>query len=266
MRRCGRVRRSLLVVTVLLAIPACGNSKGPQDGGPSADGGSRDGGASDGGLSVGQCVVNGGGDACTVCVCQSCLSQVTACGNDPGCNSIRMCAAVKGCAGAACYQPQTCRAAIDAAGGPLGASAALAQSLGSCVQTNGCACGAADAGTSDDGCAMDGGCAAGSCLDVSGTYASCTACPGETLGPFLLSISQCGPSCQWTCVTAGDGGGGQCGWGCASTGGAVTATFLVRGTPYPCNGQYVDGGADFAGCPFAGCTTTWRPAGGSTCP
>ncbi|HWB81299.1 MAG TPA: hypothetical protein VG755_40330 [Nannocystaceae bacterium] len=68
--------------------------------------------------------------SCEECACNSCLPQLMACQEDPGCVAIRMCAQESGCTGIECLGP--CGEVIDANGGPFGPSAGLASMVSSC--------------------------------------------------------------------------------------------------------------------------------------
>jgi hypothetical protein len=88
-----------------------------------------------------QCLMEAMGAACSVCACNSCLTELTACQMDPGCVAIRECAQLNGCTGAGCLGP--CMAEINMYPGSVGA----ASTLSTCVEA-GCAmeCAPADAG------------------------------------------------------------------------------------------------------------------------
>ncbi len=73
---------------------------------------------------------------CEVCACNNCLDELTACGADPGCVEIRVCAQQTGCTGLDCLND--CGDVIDGAGGPLGASAGLALMVSDCYEALGC--------------------------------------------------------------------------------------------------------------------------------
>jgi hypothetical protein len=119
---------------------ATGGSGGSKD--AAVDGDTGDGGA------LALCKAQSGGTACDYCACDHCLQEAMDCRADIGCVAIRACAQATHCVGLACYQAGTCRAVIDANGGPVGPSAALAQPLGTCAEAAQCPCSASasDAG------------------------------------------------------------------------------------------------------------------------
>jgi hypothetical protein len=80
--------------------------------------------------------------ACVECACTSCLDEIMACDTTAGCPEIRGCGERTGCTGANCYMDTTCRGIIDANGGPFGAGASAALTVGQCANGAGCPCGA----------------------------------------------------------------------------------------------------------------------------
>ncbi len=78
------------------------------------------------------------GDACGECACNECLPELSACEDDEGCTAIRMCAQEAMCSGLGCLRP--CGDVIDANGGIIGMSAAIAQALGGCIDMSCDAC------------------------------------------------------------------------------------------------------------------------------
>lgn len=109
---------------------------GPADGGddapPPADTGPvDDGGADDAGGPAAECLAQAMNE-CETCACNTCLTQLQACEQDPGCVAIRMCAQQNMCTGIGCLGP--CGAVIDEHGGALGPSAGLASMLSDCVE------------------------------------------------------------------------------------------------------------------------------------
>jgi hypothetical protein len=88
-----------------------------------------------------QCVSQARSD-CEKCACGSCYDSLIPCFKDQGgCPQILACANKTGCTGVDCYQPNTCQAIIDKAGGLGSYSLSLALPLFTCVRNSGCACG-----------------------------------------------------------------------------------------------------------------------------
>jgi hypothetical protein len=71
-------------------------------------------------------------DPCEVCVATSCAAEALACCKQPGCLDIVQCGREKLCSGIDCYQEDTCKAVIDAAGGPA-VALEFASPLGDCA-------------------------------------------------------------------------------------------------------------------------------------
>ena len=71
-------------------------------------------------------------DPCEVCVVNACTLEALICCQTPGCLEIVDCAKATGCTGIDCYTEQTCKAVIDAAGGP-GEVTNDATALGDCA-------------------------------------------------------------------------------------------------------------------------------------
>ena len=94
------------------------------------------------------------------CACANCCQELQDCEIDPGCKAIRTCATEKGCRGIGCYQDATCKAEIDANGGPTGIPATTGLTLSTCVEAK-CpitTCGGGGTGgTGSDGSAGKGG-------------------------------------------------------------------------------------------------------------
>lgn len=102
----------------------------PADSGPVDDGGADDA-ADDAGGPAAECLAQATNE-CETCACNTCLSQLQACEQDPGCVAIRMCAQQNMCTGIGCLGP--CGAVIDEHGGAFGPSAGLASMLSDCVE------------------------------------------------------------------------------------------------------------------------------------
>jgi hypothetical protein len=79
---------------------------------------------------------------CVECACTSCLDEIMTCDATPGCPEIRGCGERTGCSGADCYSETTCRQVIDSNGGPFGAGASTALTVGQCADAAGCPCSA----------------------------------------------------------------------------------------------------------------------------
>lgn len=113
-----------------------GDAPPPPDDGPApGDGAADDGAADDAGGDAGgpaaECLAQAVTE-CETCACTTCLSQLQACEQDPGCVAIRMCAQQNMCTGIGCLGP--CGDVIDEHGGALGPSAGLASTLSDCVE------------------------------------------------------------------------------------------------------------------------------------
>jgi hypothetical protein len=70
------------------------------------------------------------------CACENCCTELQDCQADPNCVPIRDCGQTTGCRGLACYQDATCKAVIDANGGPTGVGAGIASALSNCLAGN----------------------------------------------------------------------------------------------------------------------------------
>jgi hypothetical protein len=74
---------------------------------------------------------------CEVCAYQECPTEADACCMESGCLDVVNCALETGCTQdpnpLACYEDNTCKSEIDAAGGPLGAGTTAAQDVGDCT-------------------------------------------------------------------------------------------------------------------------------------
>jgi hypothetical protein len=116
-------------------------TSGPATTGPAGDtgmvtvGDPDDGGSNDPAV---QMCLDQATNECEDCACMSCLPQLQACEQDPGCVAIRMCAQQSGCTGIECLGP--CGDVINANGGALGPSAGLASALSDCVEGSCPAC------------------------------------------------------------------------------------------------------------------------------
>ncbi|MBL4683091.1 MAG: hypothetical protein JKY37_00765 [Nannocystaceae bacterium] len=106
-------------------------------GGPTADGTSESGGGVPGCEGLPEAQV-----PCTACALEACAELATACcdGTDfaaaeaAGCFPLFECAVETGCVHMACYQPDTCMAEVDAAGGVTSPALGSALALGECLQ------------------------------------------------------------------------------------------------------------------------------------
>jgi hypothetical protein len=90
------------------------------------------------------------------CLCDYCSCELSSCSGAPGCMAIATCMGQYGCFDVSeCYTAQTCKAVIDANGGPFDYNASSAIELTYCQWSWGCsACtggGVQDAGASGDG-------------------------------------------------------------------------------------------------------------------
>jgi hypothetical protein len=79
-------------------------------------------------------------DPCEACVAEACTSEGLECCSTEGCMDVLSCAREVGCDGVSCYQPDTCQAEIDAAGGPTSPAIPAAQALGNCAYENCAVC------------------------------------------------------------------------------------------------------------------------------
>ena len=70
---------------------------------------------------------------CECCAAEKCFGVLQTCCNTTGCYGVVKCVVKTMCSGIACYNPSTCKAEIDAAGGLLGAGTQAAQKVGDCV-------------------------------------------------------------------------------------------------------------------------------------
>ena len=95
------------------------------------------------------------------CACVNCCQELQDCEADPGCVAIRTCANEKGCRGIGCYQDATCKAVIDANGGPTGIPATTGLTLSTCIEPKcpitKCGGSAGTGGTGSDGSAGTAG-------------------------------------------------------------------------------------------------------------
>ena len=107
-----------------------GDAPPPADSGPMGDSATGDP-ADDAGGPAAECLQQAANE-CETCACNTCLAQLQACEQDPGCVAIRMCAQQNMCTGIGCLGP--CGDVIDENGGALGPSAGLARDLSECVE------------------------------------------------------------------------------------------------------------------------------------
>jgi hypothetical protein len=73
-------------------------------------------------------------DTCQECGCRSCLTELEACENEPGCIEIRDCAQEAGCAGIRCAGP--CGDVIREHGGVFGDAIEVVSALGDCMNAD----------------------------------------------------------------------------------------------------------------------------------
>jgi hypothetical protein len=84
---------------------------------------------------------------CGICTCETCPAEWDECEADGGCFAILSCAQQAGCSGIQCYLGP-CMGVIDQNGGPLGASANMAQAVAQCAEDGACPCGSGGSGGS----------------------------------------------------------------------------------------------------------------------
>lgn len=115
---------------------------GDAEGSSSADGGTTTAGSSSSGGTVDVCG-EPPDDPCLRCGFEQCVEPFAACCElsthaddgtaDGGCLPLVSCALATGCVHAECYQPDTCMAEVDGAGGITGDGTAAAANLGDCL-------------------------------------------------------------------------------------------------------------------------------------
>lgn len=74
-------------------------------------------------------------DPCECCAAEKCFSALQSCCNTKGCYAVVQCVVETMCDGLGCYNANTCKSEIDAAGGPFGKGTQAAQSVGDCAVT-----------------------------------------------------------------------------------------------------------------------------------